>query len=275
MKNTPYKLLQETLILIRFYKPTGWILLGLPGSWLLIQHPISLHIWFLWWLGAFIARSGGCIINDWLDRDIDKHVTRTRHRPFARGTLGSTHFLSLMSLCGLLGLGIAYSLGMAVLYSILWIIPWIILYPTAKRWLKVPQLFLAPVFAYSIIVANILAPNPQWILWYAASCIWIIGFDTTYALSDQEDDKLLHIYSAPLAFGRYTPWVIGICYILFLSYILYLLPPYTVGQHVGIAMISILLCSQIYLSSRTDPQYLFHSNIAVGLIIALLSFTHH
>lgn len=38
-------------------------------------------------VGALGCRSAGCIINDFADRDIDKHVHRTKARPLTTGEL--------------------------------------------------------------------------------------------------------------------------------------------------------------------------------------------
>ncbi len=38
-------------------------------------------------LGALLMRGIGCTVNDMLDRDIDKHVERTRFRPLTSGQL--------------------------------------------------------------------------------------------------------------------------------------------------------------------------------------------
>jgi 4-hydroxybenzoate polyprenyltransferase len=38
-------------------------------------------------VGALGCRSAGCIINDLADRDIDKHVDRTKARPLTTGEL--------------------------------------------------------------------------------------------------------------------------------------------------------------------------------------------
>ena len=34
-------------------------------------------------------RSAGCIINDFFDKDLDKHVSRTSQRPLASGAISS------------------------------------------------------------------------------------------------------------------------------------------------------------------------------------------
>ena len=38
-------------------------------------------------VGAVMARSAGCAINDIWDRDIDKHVERTTDRPITSGEI--------------------------------------------------------------------------------------------------------------------------------------------------------------------------------------------
>jgi len=47
----------------------------------------NLYTFGLFTVGALSCRSAGCIINDFLDRDIDKHVDRTKARPLTTGEL--------------------------------------------------------------------------------------------------------------------------------------------------------------------------------------------
>lgn len=44
----------------------------------------------LFTIGAIGCRAAGCIINDFTDRDIDKHVDRTKARPLTTGELTTT-----------------------------------------------------------------------------------------------------------------------------------------------------------------------------------------
>jgi len=62
--------------------PCFWgIALGSPG------YIPSAYTMTLFSLGALGCRSAGCIINDFADRDIDKHVDRTKARPLTTGEL--------------------------------------------------------------------------------------------------------------------------------------------------------------------------------------------
>ena len=76
------------LILIRFEKPTGFLLLMWPCWFALAIFSIkSIQYYILFFLGSFFMRSAGCIINDYFDRKIDKNVKRTASRPLASGDL--------------------------------------------------------------------------------------------------------------------------------------------------------------------------------------------
>src|SRR5207247_10211763 len=80
-------LLTDTL---RPRNQTGSLLLLFPTRWALIiasdgRPLISLVAVFV--AGVFLMRSAGVVINDWWDRDLDRHVARTRSRPLASGAL--------------------------------------------------------------------------------------------------------------------------------------------------------------------------------------------
>ena len=78
--------------LTRLKKPIGFMLLFWPCAWglTLAYHfdgntNLYLNHIILFFLGALIMRSAGCIFNDIVDRNIDKKVERTKKRPIASG----------------------------------------------------------------------------------------------------------------------------------------------------------------------------------------------
>ena len=82
------------LELTRLKKPIGFMLLFWPCAWgLAIDYDFKLgidnFIFFniLFFLGAVLMRSAGCIINDIADKDFDSKVTRTKLRPIASGKI--------------------------------------------------------------------------------------------------------------------------------------------------------------------------------------------
>jgi len=81
------------LRLARLQRQIGTHLLLLPCYWgLALGAPglfPSIGNLALFTVGAISCRSAGCIINDFCDRDIDKHVERTKARPLTTGELSS------------------------------------------------------------------------------------------------------------------------------------------------------------------------------------------
>ena len=78
--------------LTRLKKPIGYMLLFWPCAWgLTIAYDFSnqkityLLYLFLFFSGAVLMRSAGCIVNDIADKNFDKKVERTKNRPIASG----------------------------------------------------------------------------------------------------------------------------------------------------------------------------------------------
>jgi len=93
--------------LTRIHRPAGIWLLLFPAWWGLALHqvpPFSLLLLFA--LGAVLMRSAGCIYNDIIDKNFDKHVKRTMLRPLARGEMPLKNawifFILLVSSAGLI-----------------------------------------------------------------------------------------------------------------------------------------------------------------------------
>ena len=112
----------------------------------------------LWYLGLFTvgalgARSAGCIINDFTDRDIDKHVDRTKARPLTTGELSPKQAGGFLA--GLMGV------NFAILFSMPWeciklgllATPLVFIYPTTKRFFPYPQLVLGITFNTGVAIA--------------------------------------------------------------------------------------------------------------------------
>ena len=76
--------------LMRLDKPIGTLLLLWPTLCALLlasKASVDMKTIWLFCLGAFFARSMGCVINDFFDKDIDSKVLRTSQRPIASGKI--------------------------------------------------------------------------------------------------------------------------------------------------------------------------------------------
>ena len=201
--------------LVRLDRPVGiWLGLG-PALWAVWvatrgrPHPILLGIVVL---GVIVSRSALCALNDFADRDFDRHVPRTRDRPVASGRVSPQ--ASLATFLGLCALGsplllFANHLTVAVLFAGATIA---IAYPFAKRVTHWPQLFLGATNGWSTLLVYASATNylpvQAWIQ-AAAIATWTMAYDCTYALADREDDVRIGVKSMAVRLGRHAPAAIA------------------------------------------------------------------
>lgn len=209
--------------LLRWDKPAGRLLLIIPALWAVVLASEGKPAWdlvIIIVLGAIATSGAGCIVNDLWDRNIDPQVERTKDRPLASRQLTvrvAVALLLLLLLCS--WLAVAWlnpvSIGLAVAA-----VPLILLYPAAKRVFPVPQLVLAIVWGFAVLISWTAVAgrsDTAWIskttLWlWGATVLWTLGFDTVYALSDRLDDERLGVQSSARFFGPRTPIAIGLFY---------------------------------------------------------------
>jgi 4-hydroxybenzoate polyprenyltransferase len=208
------------LQLTRLNRPIGILLLLWPtlwGVWIAgAGHP-DRHIVLIFVLGTVLMRSAGCAVNDYADRDFDKHVKRTRERPVTSGRISPREAIL-----------VAVSLAMAAFVLILPLnsltllmsFPAVFLatsYPYTKRFLAIPQAYLGIAFGFGIPMAFAAqlgsVPPVAWLL-LIANVFWAIAYDTEYAMVDRDDDIHLGIHSSALWFGKYDVVAVMICYVV-------------------------------------------------------------
>ena len=92
--------LREWVLLTRLNRPIGSALLLWPTLWALWiasnGHPRP-ELLVIFVAGTVLMRSAGCVINDFVDRDIDPLVKRTRERPLAARRIAPTEALALFA----------------------------------------------------------------------------------------------------------------------------------------------------------------------------------
>jgi 4-hydroxybenzoate polyprenyltransferase len=206
------------LQLTRLNRPIGILLLLWPtlwGVWIAgVGHPAS-HVVLIFLLGTVLMRSAGCAINDYADRDFDKHVQRTRERPVTSGRIAPRDALWVAAILALVALVLILPLNnLTLLLSF----PAVFLaasYPFTKRFLVIPQAYLGIAFGFGIPMAFAAqlgsVPPVAWLL-LVANIFWAIAYDTEYAMVDRNDDIHLGIHSAALLFGRYDVATVMACY---------------------------------------------------------------
>ena len=214
--------LQQYYLLMRMDRPIGtWLLMWptLWAIWIAAEGNPSAAIVVIFALGVFVMRSAGCVINDFADRHIDKYVERTQHRPLTSGKVSSREALTLFSVCILIAFVLVLFLNT---YTILLSIVALLLasiYPFMKRYTHYPQIVLGMAFSWAIPMGfsaqlNTI-PTIAWGL-YFVTILWIISYDTMYAMADREDDLKIGVKSTAIAFGDNDRLIIGLIQSAFL-----------------------------------------------------------
>jgi len=209
--------------LARLDRPVGWQLLLLPcwessalASVALREGPNIWHL-TLFFIGAVAMRGAGSTYNDYVDREIDAKVERTRLRPLASGRATPRAALGFIVAQCLVGLAVLLSFnGLTIALGL--ISPLIVLiYPFAKRFTSWPQAILGSAFAYGALLgwtAQTGALGAPTLFLYAAAVAWTIGFDTIYALQDLTDDAIVGVRSTARLFGPSVQLAVGALYAL-------------------------------------------------------------
>ena len=194
--------------LMRFDKPIGIFLLLWPTLWplwLFNKGVPEFKMLLIFVVGVVVMRSAGCVINDIVDKDIDPSVERTKTRPLANQSLsiGEAYFLLLILLS--IALTLVLQLNLSSFFWALGGLLITVIYPFCKRFFSAPQLILGFAFSWSIpmvYAANDLAINAEACLLWLSVGLWIVMYDTFYALVDKEDDLRIGINSTAILFGK-------------------------------------------------------------------------
>ena len=146
--------------LTRLKKPIGYMLLFWPCIWgltLVYDFSQNKNIYFfyliLFFLGAVLMRSAGCIVNDVLDRKFDKLVARTKDRPIASGKISVKLSLFYAAILCLLAFFVLINFNLLTILLALASMPLAFTYPLMKRYTYWPQLFLGVTFNYGLVLA--------------------------------------------------------------------------------------------------------------------------
>ncbi len=208
--------------LARINRPVGYLLLLWPtfwGLWMAEDGFPDIGRLIIFTLGVFAMRSAGCIINDIVDRDYDKNVTRTSSRVLVTGEVSLTE--AYLLLLGLLALALSLLVSLNELAVSIAVIAGIFVafYPFFKRFFPLPQAILGVSFGFGILMAfadTKGAIDPiAWTL-FVANFFWAISYDTAYAMMDKEDDLKVGLKSSAITFGKNDILAIYISHSIFM-----------------------------------------------------------
>ena len=266
------------LLLMRVDRPVGTLLLLWPtlaALWLAAEGVPPPGILIAFVAGTFLARSAGCVVNDIADRDFDRNVERTRQRPLATGAV------SVRNACVLLGVLAAACLGIVLtlnpLAQVLALVgaAVAVLYPYLKRWTHVPQAALGVAFSWGIPMASAAVTGEVTgaaCVLFAASLLWIVAYDTIYAMVDRDDDLAIGVRSTAILFGRADRLAVGILQVATLACLVALGLGWALGTayYAGVAAAAGLFVYQQWLirdRERAACFRAFGNNVWVGFAL--------
>ncbi len=208
-------------LLTRMHKPIGSLLLLWPmywALWIASHGRPDILVFIVFTLGVVLMRSAGCVINDYADRKIDPHVSRTKERPLATGQVSSTEALQLFFVLLLISLLLVLLMNTLTLYLSLGAVLLAALYPFTKRHTHLPQIFLGMAFGWAVPMAFAAQTNSvpplAWLI-FVAAVIWAVVYDTMYAMVDRDDDLKIGVKSTAILFGDLDKVLIGFFQLLF------------------------------------------------------------
>ena len=271
----------------RFDRPIGSWLLLLPCLWTL---PLSnlkinevLFLFFIFFLGSFVMRSAGCVINDLWDKNIDKKISRTKNRPIANGEISTLNAFLFLAILLLLGLFCLLNLNKETWLIACFSVPIIIVYPLAKRYTKWPQVVLGFAFSWGVPTAWV-ASGGSWnlgiFLIYIGTIFWVIGYDTIYGCQDRFEDKLFGINNSAISAERYLSNFIKITY--FNAILFYVFGGIYLNLHfgwfLGLVFMSFHLYTQTVKINKMNRKLslrIFQSNKIAGLLLVIGSISKY
>jgi 4-hydroxybenzoate polyprenyltransferase len=210
--------LQLYLRLVRLDKPIGILLLLWPtlaALWLASGGHPPWHVVLIFTLGTVLMRSAGCAVNDYADRDFDRHVKRTAERPLTSGRIAGWEALLVAAVLSVVAFLLILPLNTLTKLLSVAAVAIAASYPYFKRFFALPQAYLGIAFGFGIPMAYAAiqdtVPGEAWLL-LLANIFWALAYDTEYAMVDRDDDLKIGIRTSAITFGQYDVLAVMLCY---------------------------------------------------------------
>ena len=270
--------------LVRLDKPIGSLLLLWPtlsALWLASNgHPEPMLV-AIFTIGTVLMRSAGCAINDFADRDFDKHVKRTAERPLTSGQIAAWEAVAVAVVFALISFALILPLN--TLTQQLSVLAVIVAgtYPYFKRFFALPQAYLGIAFGFGIPMAYAavqgVVPLEAWVL-LIANVFWALAYDTEYAMVDRDDDLLIGIRTSAITFGRFDVLAVMLCYGIHLLLVAMVGASYHLGVlfYLGLAIAAAIAAYHYLLIRERDRLRCFaafrHNNwlgaaVFIGIVL--------
>jgi 4-hydroxybenzoate polyprenyltransferase len=272
--------------LMRVDKPIGvWLLLWptLWALWLAGKGTPDQGLFLIFVLGVIVMRSAGCVLNDYVDRNIDPYVERTRTRPIASGAVAPAEALILFTALSLIAVGLATMLNSPAQMLAIVAGGLTVAYPFVKRFISIPQFILGAAFGWAVPMAFAAqtgeTPELAWLV-FGTAMIWAVIYDTFYAMVDREDDLRLGVKSTAILFGDVDLFVIGGLQILMCIALLFIgyRAELSVWYYASVVVAGLMMVYHLWLARDRQPAGCFAAflhNHYIGLVVFIGIVLHY
>ncbi|MDC0586144.1 4-hydroxybenzoate octaprenyltransferase [Gammaproteobacteria bacterium] len=270
--------------LIRADRPIGYLLLLWPtlwSLWLAGDGQPKPFLIIIFTIGVFVMRSAGCVINDIFDKDLDSSVERTKNRPLVIKSVSKKEAWSIFFLLILLAFILVMQLNQEVLLYAVIGLGLTIIYPLFKRFFAAPQMVLGVTFSWCIPMAYVASEktfDPVFYLIWTGTILWIIAYDTFYAMADKTDDEKVGIFSTARLFGKYDKLITAIMQsiVVFLFSYAGVLANMSLSYFLCMTIVACLFFYQQILIKNREPSacfkaFLVNNHVGGVIFIGILS----
>jgi 4-hydroxybenzoate polyprenyltransferase len=270
--------------LIRADRPIGYLLLLWPtlwSLWLAGDGQPKPFLVIIFTIGVFVMRSAGCVINDIFDKDLDSSVERTKNRPLVIKSVSKKEAWSIFFLLILLAFILVMQLNQEVLLYAVIGLGLTIIYPLFKRFFAAPQMVLGVTFSWCIPMAYVASEktfDPVFYLIWTGTILWIIAYDTFYAMADKTDDEKVGIFSTARLFGKYDKLITAIMQsiVVFLFSYAGVLANMSLSYFLCMTIVACLFFYQQILIKNREPSacfkaFLINNHVGGVIFIGILS----
>jgi 4-hydroxybenzoate polyprenyltransferase len=270
--------------LIRADRPIGYLLLLWPtlwSLWLASDGQPKPFLIIIFTIGVFVMRSAGCVINDIFDKDLDSSVERTKNRPLVIKSVSKKEAWSIFFLLILLAFILVIQLNQEVLLYAVIGLGLTIIYPLFKRFFAAPQMVLGVTFSWCIPMAYVASEktfDPVFYLIWTGTILWIIAYDTFYAMADKIDDEKVGIFSTARLFGKHDKLITAIMQsiVVFLFSYAGVLANMSLSYFLCMTIVACLFFYQQILIKNGEPSacfkaFLINNHVGGAIFIGILS----
>lgn len=185
----------------------GNALTVIAGFFLASHGEIEWRLLFLVLIGISLVIASGCVFNNYIDRDIDGLMERTKKRALVRGVIPLAYALVFGSVLGLLGIGVLmlFTNTLTVIVSLVGLFVYVVVY---SLWLKRTSTHSAliggisgaipPVVGY-LAVSGVIDTGA--VLLFLILSLWQMPHSFAIALYRVEDYTRAHIPVLPVVRG--------------------------------------------------------------------------